>query len=693
MESISTNEHPYLSATQLTELTATSGQVITCKAAVAFEAKKPLEVVEILVAPPKAGEVRVKVLSNALCHTDIYTLEGHDPEGLFPSILGHEATAIVESVGEGVTSVKAGDIVIPCYTPECREHDCIFCQSPKTNLCPKIRATQGSGKMPDGTSRFSTKDGKEIYHFMGCSTFSEYTVIAEISAAKINPYADLKKVCMLGCGVATGWGAVYNTCKVTPGSSVVVFGLGAVGLSVAQAAKDAGATTIIGVDINPKKFEAAMKFGCTECVDQSQLENRDVKKWLMEKSKWGYDFTFDCTGITRVMRDALEVAHRGWGESCVIGVAAAGHEISTRPFQLVTGRVWKGTAFGGWKSRTEVPQLVQKVMRNELNIDDFVTDQFSGIDNVNKTIDALHGGECLRAVLNINELSLDQPEFKQVENKKVNGGYLKRVKHKSFANDCEMTFSIFIPEQKKRCDAYPPVLYFLSGLTCTDENARTKAAFYEHAAQYGLAIVFPDTSARGVDIAGQDDSYDFGSGAGFYVNATTDAWKKHYNMYDYVTKELPKFIDAHFPVDVSRAAITGHSMGGHGALTLFLKNPGVYQSCSAFSPICNPTQCPWGVKAFNGYLGSVEAGKQYDATELMGQYNGPKIPILIDQGTADNFLPDKQLLPENFADACGKAKYPLNLRMQAGYDHSYYFICSFAKDHIQFHATNLGLMP
>lgn len=254
-----------------------------------------------------------------------------------------------------------------------------------------------------------------------------------------------------------------------------------------------------------------------------------------------------------------------------------------------------------------------------------------------------------------------------------------------------MTFSIFIPQPTKRCCPKPAVLYYLSGLTCTDENARTKAAFYEQAAQYNLAIVFPDTSARDVNIEGQDESYDFGSGAGFYLNATTEKWKQHYKMYDYITKELPSFIDANFYVDISKAGITGHSMGGHGALTIFLKNPGVYQSASAFSPICNPTACPWGVKAFEGYLGSVDAGKEYDATVLMETYDGPRIPILIDQGTGDNFLHQNQLLPNNFAAVCGKVKYPLNLRMQADYDHSYYFISTFAKDHIEFHAANLGL--
>lgn len=290
--------------------------------------------------------------------------------------------------------------------------------------------------MPDGTSRFS-KDGKPIFHFMGCSTFSEYSVIAEISAAKINPESDLTKMSMLGCGVSTGWGAVVNTCKVEPGSSVAVFGLGAVGLAVIQAAKAAGATFIVGVDINSKKFEVAKKMGATECVNSLECnEEKDVKKWLMSKQKWGYDYTFDCTGIVKVMRDALEVAHRGWGESCVIGVAASGHEISTRPFQLVTGRVWKGTAFGGWKSRTEVPKLVQSVMRDELNVDTFLTNEIEGLENVNKSIEALHSGDCLRAVVKINSFNLasDPMKFSQSGNVKVNGGELKQIKHFSTSN-------------------------------------------------------------------------------------------------------------------------------------------------------------------------------------------------------------------------------------------------------------------
>merc|ERR1719312_1182901 len=401
----------------LDEFKKTQGQVITCKAAVAWEAKKPLDVTDIQIAPPKKGEVRVKIVANALCHTDIYTLDGHDPEGLFPSVLGHEATGIVESVGEGVTSVAVGDAVIPCYTPECKSQECIFCESPKTNLCPTIRATQGKGVMPDGTTRIS-KDGKDIFHFMGCSTFAEYAVISEISAAKIHPGADLEKMCLLGCGVSTGWGAVFNTVKMEPGTSMAVFGLGALGLSVIQAAKMAGSRRIVGVDINDGKFELAKSMGATDCV----LSDANIKDNLMAMEKWGFDYTFDCTGNVNVMRCALEVAHRGWGESCVIGVAAAGKEISIRPFQLVTGRNWKGTAFGGWKSRTEVPKLVQTVMRGEMALEPYITHTFKGLENVNASIDALHSGDCLRAVVHIGDSGIPTSKLPKLKgNVRVNG--------------------------------------------------------------------------------------------------------------------------------------------------------------------------------------------------------------------------------------------------------------------------------
>merc|ERR1711970_1619990 len=528
-----------MAATMIEEFKATAGKVINCKAAVAWEPKKPLDITEIQVAPPKAGEVRVKVISNALCHTDIYTLDGHDPEGLFPCVLGHEAAAIVESVGEGVTSVAIGDVVIPCYTPECKSHSCIFCQSPKTNLCPTIRSTQGQGLMPDGTSRLS-KDGKQIFHFMGCSTFAEYAVIAEISAAKINPGADLNKMCLLGCGVSTGWGAVYNTTKVEPNSSVAVFGLGALGLSVIQAAKTTGARCIVGVDINDEKFVKAIEIGATECVNSLTCEGGDVKAVLMGKEKWGYDHTFDCTGNVSVMRCALEVAHRGWGESCVIGVAAAGKEISTRPFQLVTGRNWKGTAFGGWKARTEVPKLVQTVMRGEMALDPYITHTIKGLENVNGAIEALHSGSCLRAVVHITPNPLETCKLPSLKGDvRVDGGWMKQLSHWSDCCNCEMTFSIFLPDPQERNSHPPPVLYYLGGLTATDDLPRTKANYSQGAARVGRAVVFPDSSPRGANIDPEDDSWDFGTGAGFYVDATTEPWSKNYNMYTYGTKELP----------------------------------------------------------------------------------------------------------------------------------------------------------
>ena len=375
------------------------GKPIQCKASVAVAPNVPLEVMDIIVDPPKAGEVRLKVIANALCHTDVYTWSGQDPEGAFPSILGHEAGAIVESVGEGVTSVKPGDHVIPCYTPECKEEKCIYCQSPKTNLCPKIRSTQGQGVMPDGTVRFHTLDGKDIKHFMGCSTFSEYTVVAEISCALINSEAPLEEMCLLGCGVSTGLGAVLKTTNIEEGSSVAVFGLGAVGLAVIQAAKMRNARQIFAIDLNPKKFEMATTLGATDCLNPKDFPDKPIQSVIVEATKWGVDYSYDCTGNVEVMRAALECSHRGWGTSCVIGVAASGKEIATRPFQLITGRHWCGTAFGGWKSRTEVPKLVEQTLSGELPISHYVTHTFEGVDKINDAIHTLEGGECLRAVV------------------------------------------------------------------------------------------------------------------------------------------------------------------------------------------------------------------------------------------------------------------------------------------------------
>ena len=376
-----------------------AGKPITCKAAVAWAPKKPLSIEEITVAVPKAGEVRLKVIANALCHTDINCLDGLDPEGKFPCILGHEAGCIVESVGEGVTSVAPGDKVIPCYTPQCMKSDCIFCESPKTNLCPAIRGTQGKGIMPDETVRFTIGD-KPIYHFMGCSTFSEYTVVSEISCAKIDPNADLTKMCLFGCGVTTGLGAAWNTCNVEAGKSVAVFGLGAVGLAVVQAAAMRKAGRIFAIDINEDKFEIAKSLGATDCINPGKLsDGKTIQADIIEKTKWGVDYTFDATGNVNVMRAALECAHRGWGESCVIGVAPAGHEIQTRPFQLVTGRQWKGTAFGGFKSRTQVPELVDQSVAGELKVDHYITHTLSGVEKINEAVEIFHSGKCLRAVV------------------------------------------------------------------------------------------------------------------------------------------------------------------------------------------------------------------------------------------------------------------------------------------------------
>lgn len=375
---------------------STVGKVIQCKAAVAWEAKAPLTIEEIEVDPPRAGEVRMKVNFTGVCHTDSYTLGGHDPEGLFPVILGHEGAGIVESVGEGVTHVAPGDVVIPLYTAQCR--NCKFCRNPKTNLCQAVRATQGQGFMPDGTSRFRC-NGKTLFHFMGCSTFSEYTVVAGVSVCSVNPKAPQDKVCLLGCGISTGYGAVLNTAKAEPGSTVAVWGLGAVGLAVVMGAVKAKASRIIGIDLNPDKFKIAKEFGCTDCVNPKDFD-KPIQQVLVEMTDGGLDYTFECVGSVHTMRQALESCHKGWGESIIIGVAASGQEISTRPFQLVTGRVWRGTAFGGWKSRDSVPKLVEEYLRGEIKLDEFVTGHMP-IEDINAAFDAMHAGKALRTIIDM----------------------------------------------------------------------------------------------------------------------------------------------------------------------------------------------------------------------------------------------------------------------------------------------------
>lgn len=364
------------------------------RAAVAWEAGKPLEIEEIEVAGPKQGEVLLKVVATGVCHTDAYTLSGSDPEGLFPTVLGHEGGAVVEEVGKGVTSVQVGDHVIPLYTPECRE--CKFCKSGKTNLCQAIRVTQGQGLMPDGTSRFS-KEGKPIFHYMGTSTFSEYTILPEIAVAKINKAAPLDKVCLLGCGVTTGIGAVLNTAKVEAGATVAVFGLGGIGLSVIQGSVLAKAERIIAVDINTEKFEMAKQLGATDCVNPKD-HDAPLQEVIVELTEGGVDYSFECVGNVDLMRSALECCHKGWGESVIIGVAGAGQEISTRPFQLVTGRVWRGTAFGGVKGRSQLPQYVDQYMSGEIKVDPMVTHTMS-LQEINKAFDLMHEGVSIRSVV------------------------------------------------------------------------------------------------------------------------------------------------------------------------------------------------------------------------------------------------------------------------------------------------------
>jgi S-(hydroxymethyl)glutathione dehydrogenase/alcohol dehydrogenase len=363
------------------------------KAAVAHAAKEPLAIEELELEGPKQGEVLVEIKATGICHTDAYTLSGADPEGLFPSILGHEGAGVVVEVGPGVTSLKKDDHVIPLYTPECRV--CDYCTSQKTNLCQAIRATQGKGLMPDGTSRFSL-GGKPIYHYMGTSTFAQYTVVPEIALAKIRSDAPFDKVCYIGCGVTTGIGAVINTAKVEAGANVVVFGLGGIGLNVIQGARMVGADMIVGVDINPSKRAIAEKFGMTHFVNPKEIDG-DVVAHLVELTKGGADYSFECIGNVEVMRQALECCHKGWGESVIIGVAGSGEEIATRPFQLVTGRVWRGTAFGGARGRTDVPKIVDWYMDGKINIDDLITHKV-GIDDINQAFDLMHEGKSIRTV-------------------------------------------------------------------------------------------------------------------------------------------------------------------------------------------------------------------------------------------------------------------------------------------------------
>ena len=364
------------------------------RAAVAWEAGKPLEIETIEIDGPKEGEVLLRNIASGVCHTDAFTLSGEDPEGIFPAVLGHEGGAIVEEVGAGVKSLKAGDHVIPLYTPECGE--CSFCTSGKTNLCQAIRVTQGQGLMPDGTSRFS-QGNKQIFHYMGTSTFSEYTVLPEIAVARISEKAPLEKVCLLGCGITTGIGAVLNTAKVEPGATVAVFGLGGVGLSAIQGATMAKASRILAVDINPDKFELATQMGATDTVNPKD-HDAPIQEVIVDMTDGGVDYSFECVGNVKLMRAALECCHKGWGESVIIGVAGAGQEISTRPFQLVTGRVWRGTAFGGCKGRSQLPGMVDQYMNGEIKVDEFITHTMP-LEDINTAFDLMHEGKSIRSVV------------------------------------------------------------------------------------------------------------------------------------------------------------------------------------------------------------------------------------------------------------------------------------------------------
>ncbi|GAA4352854.1 S-(hydroxymethyl)glutathione dehydrogenase/class III alcohol dehydrogenase [Kangiella taiwanensis] len=371
-----------------------SQEFIKSKAAIAWEAGKPLSIEEVDVMPPQKGEVLVRIVATGVCHTDAFTLSGDDPEGVFPSILGHEGGGIVEQVGEGVTSVEVGDHVIPLYTAECGK--CKMCTSGKTNLCSAVRETQGKGLMPDGTTRFY-KDGQPIYHYMGTSTFSEYTVLPEISLAKVNKEAPLEEVCLLGCGVTTGMGAVMNTAKVEEGATVAIFGLGGIGLSAIIGATMAKASRIIAIDINESKFDLAKKLGATDCINPKNYD-KPIQEVIVELTDGGVDYSFECIGNVDVMRSALECCHKGWGESIIIGVAGAGQEISTRPFQLVTGRVWKGTAFGGVKGRSELPDYVERYMNGEFKLNDFITHTMK-LEKINEAFELMHEGKSIRSVI------------------------------------------------------------------------------------------------------------------------------------------------------------------------------------------------------------------------------------------------------------------------------------------------------
>jgi S-formylglutathione hydrolase len=495
---------------------------------------------------------------------------------------------------------------------------------------------------------------------------------------------------MIGCGVSTGWGAVLNNSDVEPGTTVAVWGLGAVGLAAVQAAKLRGASKIYGIDINEGKFDIAKKFGADVCYKPTK--EKSAKEFLLENEKWGINYTFDATGNTDVMREALESAHRGVGYSCVIGVAESGKVASTAPFQLVTGRRWIGTAFGGWKGVEDVPKLVNRALTGELPIKDYITHEFEGLDKVNESISTLRGGECLRAVIKINPVpppGKDQ-EIKIVSSAKLFGGVYHVVEHRSEEVKGKMTFGIFLPDEEikhQRGKPYP-ALYCLGGLSCTHENFATKSGFASYAKKHRIACVFPDTSPRNTGIEGIDKDWEFGNSASYYLDATSDAAKDHFRMFSYITKELPDIVSSYFPVSRDNISTTGFSMGGHGALIAALKT-GQYKSASAFAPISNPTVSEnWGKKGFRFFFNKPEdEGKEYDSTELVRQGKAHKVPLFVEAGTQDAWK--HQCLCENLRDALIEADYEHTWKVRPGYNHSFWYVSSFIEEHFNFHAKYL----
>ena len=483
--------------------------------------------------------------------------------------------------------------------------------------------------------------------------------------------------------MTTGVGAVVNTAKVEPGSTVVVFGLGGIGLNVIQGARLAGAARIVGVDINPSKEDWGRRFGMTHFVNPKDVD--DVVAHLVALTDGGADYSFDCTGNTTVMRQALECCHRGWGVSVVIGVAEAGREIATRPFQLVTGRVWKGSAFGGARGRTDTPKIVDWYMDGRIAIDPMITHRLT-LDEINKGFELMHAGESIRSVGGVLTMALAT-----VSEVHAHGGVQGVYRHDSRETKTPMTFSVFVPDHA--AGARLPVVWYLSGLTCTHANVTEKGEYRAACAELGLIFVAPDTSPRGEGVPDDPDgAYDFGLGAGFYVDATQPPWAENYRMGSYVTEELPSLVSEHFPADMGRQSIMGHSMGGHGALTLGLTFPERFRAVSAFSPICAPSQVPWGEKALGRYLGPDRAAwRRHDAVALIE--DGARAPaLLVDQGEADDFLAT-QLQPERLETACEAAGQPLTLRLHPGYDHSYGFISTFMGAQLRWHAQKILRMP